>query len=147
MIDKEILLTELKAKVLEKIETLEHLINDTRASNNDTKSSMGDKYETSREVLQQQINNLQNQLKVVQQQLVLLNNLNISPKTLASLGSIVTTNIATYFISISLGELKTGGNKVFAISEQSPIGQFLLNKKIGDEFSFNSKKQSILAIY
>jgi predicted chitinase len=34
-------------KISEKIQKLEQLIAETRASNNDTKSSMGDKYETS----------------------------------------------------------------------------------------------------
>ena len=41
-------LLELKQKISEKIQKLEQLIAETRASNNDTKkSSMGDKYETS----------------------------------------------------------------------------------------------------
>ena len=40
-------------KISEKIQKLEQLIAETRASNNDTKSSMGDKYETSHEMLQQ----------------------------------------------------------------------------------------------
>ena len=46
-------------KLSQKIETLEKMIAETRASNNETKSSMGDKYETSREMVQQEINNLQ----------------------------------------------------------------------------------------
>ena len=49
-------------KLSEKIDNLERLINETRASNNETKSSMGDKYETTREMVQQEINNLQVQL-------------------------------------------------------------------------------------
>ncbi len=56
------LLELVKQKISEKIQKLEQLIAETRASNNDTKSSMGDKYETSREMLQQEINNLQLQL-------------------------------------------------------------------------------------
>jgi hypothetical protein len=49
-------------KLSQKIETLEKMIAETRASNNETKSSMGDKYETSREMVQQEINNLQIQM-------------------------------------------------------------------------------------
>ena len=49
-------------KLSAKIENLERLINETRASNNETKSSMGDKFETSREMVQQEINTLQIQL-------------------------------------------------------------------------------------
>ena len=41
------LLELVKQKFLKKIQKLEQLIAETRASNNDTKSSMGDKYETS----------------------------------------------------------------------------------------------------
>ena len=52
----------IQKKLSEKIDNLERLIDETRASNNETKSSMGDKYETSREMVQQEINNLQIQL-------------------------------------------------------------------------------------
>ena len=56
------ILDEVRIKISEKIKTLEHLIAQTRESNNETKSSMGDKYETGREMLQQEINTLQIQL-------------------------------------------------------------------------------------
>ena len=52
----------IQKKLSEKIDNLERLIAETRASNNETKSSMGDKYETTREMVQQEINNLQIQL-------------------------------------------------------------------------------------
>lgn len=59
------ILETVRDKVLEKIEYLDRLISETRASSNDTKSSMGDKYETGREMLQQEINKLQTQLNEV----------------------------------------------------------------------------------
>ena len=109
------LLELVKQKISEKIQKLEQLIAETRASNNDTKSSMGDKYETSREMLQQEINNLQLQLnEQLKSQQILKNIQPISHKTV-NLGSLVETDKGKFFIAVSLGELSFNQEKIFII--------------------------------
>ncbi|WP_312323086.1 hypothetical protein [Soonwooa sp.] len=141
---------ELRQHLLEiltqKILKLEQLIEDTRASNNDTKSSMGDKYETSREMLQQQINNLQLQLNELKSQHNLVKNLNITDKKVVSIGSYVVTSLSKFFIAVSLGEIKIENEKLYVISDKSPIALALQNHKKGDVISFNGQKISITEI-
>ncbi|WP_300672839.1 hypothetical protein [Soonwooa sp.] len=142
---------ELQKQLLEiltqKIAKLEQLIDDTRTSNNDTKSSMGDKYETGREMLQQQINNLQVQLNELQQQFSLVKNLNIAEKKVVSLGSYVETSLSKFFIAVSLGEIKFETEKLYIISDKSPIAIALHNHKKGDIITFNNQKIEIKEIH
>jgi len=63
-----------------------------------------------------------------------------------SLGSLVYTSVATYFIAISLGKLSIEGKDVFAISAVSPIGQQLIGKKRKEAIDFNGKKITIKEI-
>lgn len=114
---------------------------------NDSKSSMGDKYETSREMSQQEINRLEQQLANNGQQLFQLKALNLnSPAKNIALGSLVTTNIGNFFISIALGEIKLAQNSLFMISPVSPLGKLLIGKEIGAHFEMNKKEIEILAI-
>ncbi|OAQ42333.1 hypothetical protein A5893_04275 [Pedobacter psychrophilus] len=115
---------------------------------NDSKSSMGDKYETSREMSQQEINRLEQQFAINQQHLFNLKNLafqNRSPQIL--LGSLVVTNIGSFFITVSLGEVKIENQSVFMISPGSPIGKLLIGKNVGDNFEMNKKLINIIAIF
>ena len=59
---------------------------------------------------------------------------------IAHLGSIVKTNIGSYFLSISAGKLTVCGTNYFAVSVYSPIGKLLLGKKENDEVIFNGRK-------
>ena len=117
-------------KISEKIQKLEQLIAETRASNNDTKSSMGDKYETSREMLQQEINNLQIQLNEHLKSQKILININPNPHKVVSLGSLVETEKGMFFIAISLGELSFNQEKIFVISAESPLAKAMNGKKL-----------------
>ena len=141
------LLELVKQKISEKIQKLEQLIAETRASNNDTKSSMGDKYETSREMLQQEINNLQLQLnEQLKSQQILKNIQPISYKTV-SLGSLVETDKGNFFIAVSLGELSFNQEKIFIISAESPLAKAMNGKKEGDAFIVNNLNQFIKNIW
>ena len=133
-------------KISEKIQKLEQLIAETRASNNDTKSSMGDKYETSREMLQQEINNLQIQLNEHLKSQQILKNINPNPHKGVSLGSWVETNKGKFFIAISLGELSFNQEKIFVISAESPLAKAMNGKKVGDVFLINNSSQTIINI-
>lgn len=134
-------------KISEKIQKLEQLIAETRASNNETKSSMGDKYETSREMLQQEINNLQLQLNEHLKSLQILKNINpISHKTVG-LGSFVETEKGKFFIAVSLGELSFNQEKIFVVSVESPLAKAMNSKKTGESFVVNNLQQTIKNIY
>ncbi len=133
-------------KISEKIQKLEQLIAETRASNNDTKSSMGDKYETSREMLQQEINNLQIQMNEHLKSQQILKNINPNPHKIVTLGSLVETEKGMFFIAISLGELSFNQEKIFVISAESPLAKAMNGKKVGDVFLINNSSQTIINI-
>ena len=134
-------------KISEKIQKLEQLIAETRASNNDTKSSMGDKYETSREMLQQEINNLQIQLNEHLKSQQILKNINPNPHKIVTLGSLVETEKGMFFIAISLGELSFNQEKIFVISAESPLAKAMNGKKTGESFVVNNLSQTIKNIW
>ena len=134
-------------KISEKIQKLEQLIAETRASNNDTKSSMGDKYETSREMLQQEINNLQIQLNEHLKSQKILKNINPNPHKIVTLGSLVETEKGMFFIAISLGELSFSQEKIFVISAESPLAKAMNGKKTGESFVVNNLSQIIKNIW
>ena len=134
-------------KISEKIQKLEQLIAETRASNNDTKSSMGDKYETSREMLQQEINNLQIQLNEHLKSQKILKNINPNPHKIVTLGSLVETEKGMFFIAISLGEILFNQEKIFVISAESPLAKAMNGKKTGESFVVNNLSQIIKNIW
>ena len=134
-------------KISEKIQKLEQLIAETRASNNDTKSSMGDKYETSREMLQQEINNLQIQLNEHLKSQQILKNINPNPHKIVTLGSLVETEKGMFFIAVSLGELSFNQEKIFVISAESPLAKAMNGKKTGESFVVNNLSQIIKNIW
>jgi len=131
-------------KLSEKIETLERLISETRASNNETKSSMGDKYETSREMVQQQINTLQLQLNENRRAHTFLITLNVNPHQIIGVGSLVETDKGLFYIAVSCGEIIYEGKKIFVISPESPLGASLLGKKKNDQITLNNSAQNIV---
>ena len=113
----------------------------------ETKSSAGDKHETGRAMLQLEREKAGNQLKDIQVQQERFSKVNIHSKFhVVCLGSLVKTNVSTYFIAISVGKIIINDITYFAISPSSPIGQMLLGKAVGDVFVFNNKKQEILEI-
>ena len=134
-------------KISEKIQKLEQLIAETRASNNDTKSSMGDKYETSREMLQQEINNLQIQLNEHLKSQKILKNINPNPHKVVTLGSLVETEKGKFFIAVSLGELSFNQEKIFVVSAESPLAKAMNGKKTGESFVVNNLSQIIKNIW
>ncbi len=141
------LLEIINQKISEKIQKLEQLIAETRASNNDTKSSMGDKYETSREMLQQEINNLQIQLNEHLKSQKILKNINPNPHKIVTLGSLVETEKGKFFIAVSLGELSFNQEKIFVISAESPLAKAMNGKKVGETFIVNNLTQTIKNIW
>lgn len=145
--NKSELLAIIHQKISEKIQKLEQLIAETRASNNDTKSSMGDKYETSREMLQQEINNLQIQLNEHLKSQQILKNIQPNPHKTVTLGSLVETEKGKFFVAISLGELSFNQEKIFVISAESPLAKAMNGKRVGETFMVNNLSQTIKNVW
>ncbi len=145
--NKSELLQIIQNKLSEKIENLERLIAETRAANNETKSSMGDKYETGREMVQQEINNLQVQLNAFSNSLNMVKNINPVPHQSIGFGSLVETENGKFFISVSWGEVRLNGEKIFVISTESPLAKVMHGKKAGETFIVNNIGQTIKNIW
>lgn len=117
------------------------------AANSETKSSAGDKYETTREMMQAEIERLGQQVdEVAKLREGLYATERALPGTEATLGSMVKTNRATYFLAVGLGKVVISGIEVFVISTASPIGQLLLGKTVGEQIVFNGVTQQILEV-
>ena len=113
----------------------------------ESKSTSGDKHHTGRAMLQIERENAGNQLREIEKVMHQLGKVDIS---LASetirLGSIIETNQATFFMSISVGKLETNNSIYLGVAPNSPIGMCLLGKMKGDQFNFNGKVYKILAV-
>ncbi|MFD0988709.1 hypothetical protein ACFQ1R_01255 [Mariniflexile jejuense] len=64
----------------------------------------------------------------------------------AMLGSIVKTNMMSFYISTSIGKIELDDAVFYAISVNSPIGQLLINKPVNTSFEFNQNKYVITEI-
>lgn len=114
------------------------------SANDDTKSSAGDKYETGREMMQQEIDRNRKQLEESQKLKLILNQINPSKEnSVVQNGSLVSTNLGKFYISISCGQIQVDNCNYFAVSAASPIGLKLMKQQQGHEFDFNGKQLRI----
>lgn len=131
--------------VNERLQTIEETIQSHRkALNSETKSSAGDKHETGRAMLQLEMEKAGQQLSSIRQMKEVLAKIDVSKSSdVINLGSLIETNLGTYFLSISAGQISLENKLYFAISTASPIGKLLLGKKEGMELMWNGKKIQI----
>jgi len=118
-----------------RLNTVQNTIKDIQQSLlSETKSSAGDKHEKK----------AGQQLAEIQKTTLGLTKIDTSKtsKTI-SLGSIVYTSQANYFIAISAGIINYKDEKFYAISVSTPIAQLLLSKSKGDKISFRANNFSI----
>ena len=126
--------------------TIQNTINEIQESlTSETKSSAGDKHETGRAMLQLEREKAGHQLAEIERLTENLSkiDLNFTSKTI-SLGSIIHTTQANYFISISAGQIEADGSTFFAISPNTPVGLLLIGKKLGDTVVFRNQTIKIL---
>lgn len=128
--------------------TIQNTINEIQESlTSETKSSAGDKHETGRAMLQLEREKAGNQLSEINKTKVALSKIDVSKSSeKVGLGSVVFTTQAHYFIAISAGELTIDHQKFYAISPNTPIGQLLMGKTIGDSVSFRVQNFQIEAV-
>lgn len=124
-----------------KVKTLEFYLNFTLEASREVKKTS--KYDSIREEMQDEIYHLDKQmanLKNMQQQMKKVLN---SESEKAKLGSLVITNKARFYISVSLGEFFFEGDRFYAISPESPMAQKIIGMKAGEEFTLNKIHQKI----
>ena len=131
-----------------KLKSIEKTIQSNKdALNSETKSSAGDKHETGRAMLQLEMEKAGQQLIIVtemKEQLARVNCDTSSKKV--RLGSVIKTNTATYFLAISMGQIKIDGTLYFVISTDSPIGKLMLGKEVNDVVSFRENDIKITQV-
>lgn len=145
--EKSKILEAVKSRIAEKIQKLEKLIEETRASNNDTKSSMGDKYETGREMLQQEINNLQRQLNESLNQQSIIQKISSDPLSKVQNGALVKTDKGLFYISASAGEIMVDQQKIMTVSAESPLAKAMYGLTENQNFSVNNVTQKIVKVW
>ena len=135
--------------VEKRFNTIQNNINEIQESlTSETKSSAGDKHETGRAMLQLEREKAGNQLAEIQKIKENLAKIDISNTSkLIGLGSVVYTNKSNYFIAISAGELKVENKLFYAISPNTPIGQLLLGKSVGNDVVFREQKFKIEQVF
>ena len=142
MSEKEKLYKYLQEIVEQKIVIAEQSIASAKESrDNDTKSSAGDKYETGREMMQAEINKSETQLNVALQLKEDLKKINTERiHSTVEQGSLVTSSLGKYFISIGFGRVFIDKEEFYCISLASPIGKLLHKRVVGDKVKFNERE-------
>ena len=139
--DKKAIRSFVSDQISGKVKTLEFYLNFTLDASRDIKKTS--KYDSIREEIQEEIYHLDKQmaaLKSMQRQMAKVLN---STTEKVRLGSLVITNKARFYISVSLGEFFYEGDRFYAISEESPMAKIMKGKKVGDEFVLNKIHQKI----
>lgn len=113
----------------------------------ETKNTAGDKHETGRAMVQLEQEKLAQQVQELDRVKGVLKKIDITKKaTKIALGSMVTTSLANYFISISCGTFTLEGKPVYCISMESPIAKLLVGKEAGEGFVFNGASHTVLEV-
>lgn len=134
-----------KSIIIQKIEKLEKFMEFTLEASREVKKTP--KYDSIREEMQEEIYQMQKQmasLRNLQKNLARVLN---QPSERIQLGSIVFTNKARFYISVSLGEFFFEGDRFYAISEESPMAKTMFGKVPGDSFVLNNISQVIEQVW
>lgn len=145
MLKKTILKSEVRNYVKEsiagKIDKLKNFLEFTTEASREIKKTP--KYDSIREEMQEEIYQMQKQMGALQDLRLNLNKVLNTPTETIQIGSIVLTNKARFYISVSLGEFFFEGDRFYAISEESPMAKIMFGKKSGDSFVLNNISQTI----
>jgi transcription elongation GreA/GreB family factor len=119
-----------------------------QALRDESKGTSGDKHHTERAMLQIEREAAGKQLREIEKVMRQLDKVTISDiSETIRLGSIIETNQANFFISISVGKLQVDDIIYLGIAPAAPIGLCLLGKGKNDQFNFNGLVYKIIKIY
>ncbi|SFI77296.1 hypothetical protein SAMN05421638_1079 [Kaistella treverensis] len=131
--------------IIQKIEKLERFMEFTLEASREIKKTP--KYDSIREEMQEEIYQMQKQMASLNHLRRNLGKVLNTPTERVQVGSIVFTNKARFYISVSLGEFFFEGDRFYAISEESPMAKTMFGKKPGDAFVLNNISQVIEQIW
>jgi hypothetical protein len=131
--------------IIQKIEKLERFMEFTLEASREVKKTP--KYDSIREEIQEEIYQMQKQMASLNLLRKNLGKVLNTPTDRVQVGSIVFTNKARFYISVSLGEFFFEGDRFYAISEESPMAKTMFGKKPGDAFVLNNISQVIEQIW
>ena len=145
---KKTLFNHCKTHLEKKMKVLEQLKKNLRKDlTYETKSSAGDKYETARAMIQLENEKLSNQIHEIELNYQKLNTIkDFQTSKSISLGSIIFTDKANYYVAIAADFFEVNSKVFYCISSQSPIGKLLIGKKINESIMFNDVQSTILEI-
>ena len=113
------------------------IANIEQALRDESKSASGDKHHIERAMLQIQREEAGKQLREIEKVMFQLDKVTISDVSeTIRLGSIIETNQANFFISISVGKLEVKDTIYLGVSPVAPIGRCLLGKVKNEQFNF-----------
>lgn len=124
-----------------KIKTLEFYLNFTLDASKDLKKTA--KYDSFREEMQEEIYHLDRRMATLKAMQQKMKKVSTSETGYVQLGSLVITNKARFYISVSLGEFFYDDVRFYAISEESPMAQIMKGRETGEEFILNNIHQKI----
>ncbi|MCD9616485.1 GreA/GreB family elongation factor [Chryseobacterium gleum] len=133
-----------KMTIAEKIEKLKNFIEFTLEASRDIKKTP--KYDSMREEMQEEIYQMQRQLGALNDLKRNMAKVLNTATQRVQLGSLVITNKARFYISVSLGEFFFEGDRFYAISPESPMAKKMMGMKPGDEFTLNKIHQKIIEV-
>ncbi|PRB05674.1 hypothetical protein CQ046_04320 [Chryseobacterium sp. MYb7] len=133
-----------KTTIAEKIEKLKNFIEFTLEASRDIKKTP--KYDSMREEIQEEIYQMQRQLGALNDLKRNMAKVLNTATEKVQLGSLVITNKARFYISVSLGEFFFEGDRFYAISPESPMAKKMMGMKPGDEFTLNQIHQKIIEV-
>lgn len=108
---------------------------------NESKSSAGDKHETARAMMNLEQEKLGRQLQELFTMKERFEKIDFdSPSSTVKLGNLITTNKGKFLLSIGLGKVVIQNEEVLLLSLQSPLGEVLLGKKVGDKIQMNTNQ-------
>lgn len=105
------------------------------------------KYDSIREEVQDEIYQLDKQVYELRRMEKLMSKVVHSKMEEVQWGSVVITNKARFYISVSLGEFHYKNDRFYAISTESPIAKKMMGLHVGDDFSLNGIHQKIIEIF
>ena len=127
-----------------KVKTLEFYLNFSLEASREIKKTS--KYDSIREEIQEEIYHLDKQMVSLKSMQTQMRKVLNTASDIVKLGSLVITNKARFYISVSLGEFFFENDRFYAISPESPMAQIMTGKKVGDDFTLNNIHQEIVEI-
>ena len=145
---KKVLFNHCRAYLEKKMKTLEQQKKRLQKDlTSETKSSVGDKHETGRAMIQLEREKLGNQIREIELNYQRLNTIeNVKTSNSISLGSIIFTDKANYYVAIAADSCAVNSKVFYCISSQSPIGKLLIGKKVNESIIFNNIESTIIEI-